>query len=228
MNKLLFLLGMFFFSISLLYAQDAAKTKLNADFAISAGSQQFGGHAWVSNMHFLGQKRKIGIGYGLRWNSYFGKDQNFTSAPPDLAGKDDKEGTLTLEKAQINSLSLAIFLQYNITSKLEAGFNIDALGFSFGKEQEGRYTPPGIGVGGTFNAKPTSANVLLIAANDIGSLFSDLYVRYWISPKIAIKAGYSLYFLEYTTNEEVEVLENNDRFRNNAATGNIGITWNLK
>lgn len=229
MNKTLFTLFFILMTSSFIYAQELAKSRLSADGSVSIGSQQYSGHLSLSNMHFLGAKRKIGIGYGLRWSSYAGTDQGFTSAPPEFAGKDDKEGTLTLASSQINSLNLAIFLQYNISAKLEAGFNIDAVGFSFGDEQAAAYAPPGTtSSSAAYLAKPTSGNVLLVGANDKGSLYSEFFARYWIKPNFGVKLGFAYYFLEYTTNEPITANDNNDRFRNSASMVGLGITWKIK
>lgn len=230
MNRFLSTLLLVLFASGVVLAQDPAKSRLSADLGLSIGAQQYGGHAWLSNMHFLGAKRKIGIGYGIRWNSYFGTDQNFTSAPPEFAGKEDKEGTLTVANAQIHSLNLAIFLQYNITSKLEAGFNIDAIGFSFGGEQASAFAPPGTGTSSTaaYLAKPTSTNLLLIGANDTGSLYSEFFVKYKLNERLAIKAAFSYYFLEYTTNNPIAANDNNDRFRNSASMVGLGVSYTIK
>jgi hypothetical protein len=230
MNRFLSTLLLVLFASGVVLAQDPAKSRLSADLGLSIGAQQYGGHAWLSNMHFLGAKRKIGIGYGIRWNSYFGTDQNFTSAPPEFAGKEDKEGTLTVANAQIHSLNLAIFLQYNITSKLEAGFNIDAIGFSFGGEQASAFAPPGTGTSSTaaYLAKPTSTNLLLIGANDTGSLYSEFFAKYKVSDRLAIKAAFSYYFLEYTTNTPIAANDNNDRFRNSASMVGLGVSYTIK
>ncbi|WP_299452461.1 hypothetical protein [uncultured Microscilla sp.] len=231
MNRLLSTLLLVLIASGLTYAQDSpAKSRFSADLGLSVGAQQYGGHAWLSNMHFLGAKRKIGIGYGIRWSSYFGTDQNFTSAPPEFAGKAEKEGTLTVANAQINSLNLAIFLQYNITSKLEAGFNIDAIGFSFGDEQASAFAPPGTGTSNTaaYLANPTSTNLLLVGANDRGSLYSEFFVRYKLNDRLAIKAAFSYYFLEYTTSQPIAANDDNDRFRNSASMVGLGVSYTIK
>ncbi len=228
MNKFLTTILIALISVNFIQGQDLAKSRLNAEFMLSAGSQQYGAHAWLANTHFLGKKRKIGIGYGIRWSSYFGTDQKFTSAPPEFAGNKDKEATLEVANAQINSLNLAIFLQYNITSKLEAGFNIDALGFSFGGEEQTNFVAANSDSRQAELAKPTSTNILLIGANDRGSLYSEFFARYWLTQQLGVKLGFTYYFLEYQTNSPVVANDNNDRFRNSATMASLGITWKLR
>lgn len=229
MNRVLSTLLVVLFASGWLHAQSIpAKSRLSADLALSAGAGQYAVHAWASNLHFLGKKRKFGIGYGIRWNSYFGTDQNFTSAPPEFVGKEDKEATLTVANAQINSLNLAIFLQYNFSEKFDVGFNIDALGFSFGGEQDAKFKAAGSTQDQTEKASPTSTNLLLVGANDRGSLNSEFFARYWFTQNLGVKLAFTYFFLEYTTNRPIAANDNNDRFRNSATMGSIGITWKIK
>jgi len=74
-----------------------------------------------------------------------------------------------------------------------------------------------------FTVKPTTLNLLLTSDNDIGTLNSEFFARYWIKPAWAIKAGYTFLFTEFTTNRELTF--NNDRFRNKAGMFMVGITY---
>lgn len=123
-------------------------------------------------------------------------------------------------------LNITINLGYNITPRWYAGFNIDAIGFSFGGEKNGRFITNNAGQ--TVSAKPTGFNLLLISDNDKGSLNSELFVRYQWNKKWAARLGYQFLFTEYTTATEVQRFpEANDRFRNKVSAVLFGVSYNL-
>lgn len=165
----------------------------NFDLALGVGDGEFSSAlSWVK-LHRIGKNQKINIGYGLRLSGYFGSDKLYKTAPASLIN-DKKIDTLTFASAQTNSLNATINLQYSFSPKFEIGFNIDAIGLSFGGEQNA--STAGVNIA---KASPTAGNILLIGNNDIGNLNSEFYLRYWVSPKFAIRAGFSHFFSEYTT-----------------------------
>ena len=112
---------------------------------------------------------------------------------------------------------------YRISTKFSVGFNIDALGFSFGGNTQGSYINGSQGQ--ATSAKPTSFNILLLGNKDIGSLNSEFYVRYFFQEKMAFKVAYQYLFTEYTSDTEVQqVPEPNERFRNKTSLLSLGIT----
>lgn len=204
-----------------------------------AKSQFASAFSW-NRSHGIGGKQRFKVGYGLRLTNYFGTGQNYVTAPAKFtSGKQSLAAlfsetiaanldTLTLPQAQVNSLNAAIYLSYTAFSgKLDIGFNIDAIGFSFGAERRGTFLSGGNT--GIQTAKPTGFNVLLISDSDRGSLNSELNVRYWIHPKWAIKAGYQFLFTEYTTTQAVQAVpgfsDRNSRFRNKSSMASVGIAY---
>jgi hypothetical protein len=117
-----------------------------------------------------------------------------------------------------------INLRYKFNEKILVGFNIDAIGFSFGGRKNGNYIN---GFEGAMtNAKPTSFNILLTSDNDRGSLNSELYVKYFLDEKWGVRAAAQFHFTEYTT--DVEIQQNpkpNDRFRNKSLMIAFGVTY---
>lgn len=209
----------------------------NFDAAFAAGNQEFStALSWV-HFHGVGKKQKFKIGYGVRYTGYTGKNKNYITAPAKLtSGQTGPQvlftdinaanyDTINFANSQHNAINLSINLQYSFTSKFELGFNIDAVGFTFGGSQTGKFissaNTPAFDVPQT--AKPTTLNALLISDNDIGSLNSELYARYWITNKLAIRAGLSFLFTEYTTNNKL--VQNNDRWRYKSLTPMLGITY---
>jgi hypothetical protein len=221
------------------FAQDLPKGfKYNNNFDLAlafGGGQTTISPSWA-HLHGIGKKEKFKIGYGVRFNSVFGSDQTFITAPAKLTSGKTGLGvlfsetieanldTISLVKSQVNSLNILVNLQYSFTRNLEVGFNIDALGFSFGGSQGGTYTRNGTNT--AISAKPTTANVLLTSDNDLGSLNSEFYARYWLSEKWAIKAGLTFIFSEYTTNTQVQQIpEPNDRFRYKTGQAMIAVSF---
>jgi hypothetical protein len=178
-------------------------------------------HSWR-----FGKSKKIEVGVGGRLTSYFGSAQYFSSAPASLAADESKSDSILLQSPQVNALNLAINLGYRISAKWSAGFNIDAVGFSLGTQQEGSYINGNQGQ--ATAAKPTSFNALLIGNNDRGTLNSEFYLRYFVREEWAIKLAYQYLFIEYTTDTQVQQRpEVNDRFRNKASLLSVGITKQL-
>lgn len=192
-------------------------------FTGAIGSRQ--GSASLDYFHLwkLGKSKRIEVGLGGRFTSYFGTSLYYASAPADLAGDERKSDSVLIQSPQINALNIAIHAGYRISSKFDVGFNIDALGFSFGGEQNGFYINGNQGQ--ATSAKPTSINILLVGNNDKGSLNSEFYVRYFVKEKLGVKLAYQHLFTEYTTDTTVQQLpEANDRFRNKANLFSLGLT----
>ncbi len=207
----------------------------NYDVAIGFGSAFSTALSWA-HFHKIGKKGKFQVGYGVRLTSLFGSNIDHITAPAKLTTgggglgvitQETIEGnldTLKLNSIQVNSLNISINLQYAFSEKVEVGFNIDALGVSFGGEQKGTFNARSQGrLPSQETAKPTTANVLLTSDNDIGSLNSELYARYWFSPRWAIRGGLSFAFSEYTTSRKLAL--DNDRFRSKILTPMIAVTF---
>jgi len=186
----------------------------------------------------LWKSKKFAAGAGARFTSYFGTNQDYITAPakltsggtgPGVIFKENIEAnidTFLIKSPQVNLLNIFINLRYNFNEKFQVGFNIDAIGFSFGGSKQGTYINGA--QGSTGSAKPSSFNVLLISDNDRGSLNSELYGKYYFNEKWGIKLGAQFLFTEYTTDTEVQQFpEPNDRFRNKPLLVALGIAYKL-
>jgi hypothetical protein len=207
-----------------------------ADLALAAGN---GFSPAISYSRLYGKKFKIGA--GIRLTSYFGGATDATTAPAKLtSGKASLAAlfsesipaqidTFRLGSTQTNALNLNLHLQYSITDKLELGFNIDAIGVTFGGEQSGRFTArqsDATGLannGATVTAKPTSFNLLLISDSDLGSLNSEIYARYWFNDHWGLRAGLSFQFVEYKTSRKLAF--DNDRFRSKILLPMLAVSY---
>jgi hypothetical protein len=193
--------------------------------------------SYVHNRRF-GKSDQIAVGIGGRFTSFVGRNLYYITAPAILTSGSTspliffKENivenidSLLIRSPQINSGNLLINIEYAVSNKITAGFNIDAIGFSFGRKTTGKY------INGSeekmSNASPTSFNILLISDNDRGSLNSEFYARYKVRQGIALKAGAQFLFTEYTTETEVQQEpQKNDRFRNKSLLFSAGVSFTL-
>jgi hypothetical protein len=117
-------------------------------------------------------------------------------------------------------------LGYKIGDYVEVGFNIDAIGFSFGPEGSPSFITNGKSK--SVKASPTSPNILLVGDNDLGSLNSHFYGRVKVTEKIGLNLAYQFLFNELTTTPKVQTLpEANDRFRVKSSQIYAGISFHV-
>lgn len=189
--------------------------------------------AYVHNWR-LGANRKFELGLGGRLTGCFGSNQYYTTAPASLTSGGAPFGepvkgnvdSLLVASTQIFAINAMFNFGYRFTPKLTVGFNIDAIGFSFGGENKGTYVN-GKDVQSVIS-NPTSFNVLLIGNNDRGTLNSELYVKYRLNDRWSVKGGLQHLFTEYTTVTKVQQYpEPNDRFRNKSYLFSIGVSMRL-
>lgn len=173
-----------------------------------------------------GSKKKFYVGTGVRFTSFSGSNVNFTTAPADLTADDKNVDTLLASSPGVNSLNLTINLGYKISEKFDVGFNIDAIGISFGPTGMPSYIRNGKSV--PSSASPTSPNILLVGDNDKGSLNSHLFVRYKLSDRLGLKVAYQFLFNELTTTTKIQTIPSaNDRFRAKSGMVYVGLNYNF-
>jgi hypothetical protein len=248
MKKKLVLVVCIFICIRTTFAQDSLKTKSYKynnyfDLAISGKKEQFAIAASWSHLHGIGKgKKRFKIGYGTRFTSYFGTNRYYTTAPAEYINPvqnletiatepiDENIDTIAIASPQVNLFNLTINLQYTIKKRLDIGFNIDAIGFSFGSQKKAYVISSSYDSGqkSEVYASPTAFNLLLTSNNDLGSLNSEFYLRYWVTPKLAIKGGFTFLFTEYTTDTELSFNNGtivNDRYRFKSGLAMMAISW---
>jgi hypothetical protein len=209
-------------------------------FDATVGVAKYQGAFSLSYVHTwrLGSKQKIAIGLGVRYTSYVASNQYYTTAPakltsgsssPSIIFQDniqDNIDTFLIKSPQVNAINLSIDIDYRMTKKIVAGFNIDVIGFSFGGSRTGNYINGAVGK--MVSATPTPFNILLISDNDKGSLNSEFYFKYLLNDKCGLKIGAQFLFTEYTTETKVQQYpEENDRFRNKSLLLCIGVSYKI-
>ncbi len=221
MRKFISTLSFLLFAV-MANAQKNSYAEVGGAFGSSSGSF---GAAYHKNWT-LGKKDKIIIGTGLRFTGFLGSQNNFITAPAKLTTDEKNIDSLHTPSPAIYSLNAMINLGYKLTNKIEVGFNIDALGFSFGPTGSPSYVRNGKKT--TVAASPTRTNILLVGDNDRGSLNSHFYGKYNFNEKFGVKLAYQFLFNELTTTTKVQTIpEANDRFRLKSTMVYAGLTYNF-
>ena len=244
MNKFILTTGIVLAIAGISYGQEKPlprKTQF-VDLTGTVGNSQ--GSIAASYVHNwrIGKRKKWEAGLGARYTGYMGSKKDFTTAPAKLsrttttpfiiffAGqKTENWDTLNIQRPFINSINISLNFGYNFSEKISAGFNIDLIGFSFGRKGSGILTSDGA----TTNepeAKPTSFNILLTGDNDIGSLNSEFFLKYKIDNRWGIKGVYQFYFAEYETRNVKQIAPDGTevyRFRNKANNFGLGVAYHF-
>jgi hypothetical protein len=232
---------LFWFPFTQVLTAQFLKQNNAADLSLSSNFKQSAVSGSVYHKHQFGKRKRLEIGYGLRYTGNFGSNSNFITAPAKLTSGNAGLGvifseilvsnldTIIFEKHQVNSLNLAVYLGFQLSEKIGLAFNIDALGFSFGSNQTADYNTSKRTQSPNKNskqpAKVTGFNALLTSDNDLGSLNSELLLRYKINPKFDFKVGATFVFTEYTTYENLYL--DNNRFRNKSLQPMIGFSCHI-
>lgn len=221
MKKSLLFLSFIFLSFGAI-AQNGTSFELGGGIGSSVNSISASGFQnWG-----IGAKKKIYVGTGVRFTSFFGSKINFTTAPADLTVDDKNVDTLFAPSPVLNSINLTINLGYQISEKIDIGFNIDAIGISFGPTGDPSYVTNGKSI--QSSASPTSPNILLVGDNDKGSLNSHLFIRYKLADHLGLKLAYQYLFNELTTTKKIQSIPSeNDRFRAKSGMVYLGLNYNF-
>jgi len=192
-----------------------------------------------SHLWKIGKSKKLAIGVGGRITSYLGANQYYITAPAKITSGssgpfvifkeniDENIDSLLIKSPQVTMINVSINIEYQIAARFTAGFNIDAIGFSFGADQSVNYINGFTGK--NTSAKPTYFNALLISDNDHGSLNSELFVKYKFSSKWSVRTGAQFLFTEYTSETEVQQYpEPNDRFRRKSLLFSLGVNYKIR
>lgn len=188
------------------------------------GSNFFAGSLFFQHSWRLGAKQRWDLTYGGRITSYFGNDIDHTSAPPAFYGDAATEDTVFLSSPRMSNVAIYIGATYSIKNKVPIGFNIDAIGYTFGSDLEGIYTGDGVSAPVTVN--PGSITALLVGPNDIGMLKAEFFVGYHINDKLTVRAGINNMYTEVRTPTEIQA--GNTRYRAENMGGLISLVYTIR
>ena len=191
-----------------------------------------------------GKKKKFELGIGARWTTYFGTKKDFVTAGPASLTRtftipflivfsglqEENIDTLQVQRPLVNAINASFNMGYHFTPKLYGGINIDVIGFTFGQKSSAVLTSNGT-TQTEPSSKPAGFNLLLTGDHDKGSLNSEFFIRYQVADRFSIKALYQFVFVEYKTENIVQIAPDGteiDRFRNKANNIGLGIVYHLK
>lgn len=212
-----------------------------ADLSVATNGKLSSVALTINQLHGLGRSHRFRVGYGLRFTATTASQLDYVTAPAKLTSGtqsfvalfteniNDNLDTLLLSKTQTNSLNVSIHLEYGITRRFDVGINIDAVGYTFGGKQSGLFVsnrPTRSSLHNTVQAaKVTPLNLLLVSDSDIGSLNSEAYVRYRVTPTLSVRGGIGFQFTEYTTDRKLTL--DNDRFRAKNAGVQLAVAYHF-
>ncbi len=218
------------------FAQEKSLMKRSLNASLALGDQQGSLSFLALRNYTVAKSKNFEMGFGARFTSYIGLNQYFVTAPAQLTSgstspfilfRDNINGNLDsiiVKSAATHSLNAAINFGYKISKKIQLGFNIDLIGFSFGKTSTANYINGN--KGNNTTASPTAFNLLLVSDNDRGSLNSEFYGSYFFNKKWGVKLAAQFLFTEYTSAVKVQTFpQENDRFRNKSLLASIGVTY---
>ena len=188
------------------------------------GSNFFAPSLFYQHSWRLGAKQRWDLTYGARVTSYFGSDIHHASAPPAYYGDPTLEDSVFVVSPRMSNVAIYVGATYSIKNKVPIGFNIDAIGYTFGGDLEGIYTGDGISTPVTVN--PGSITALLVGPNDIGMLKAEFFVGYRINNNFTVRAGINNMYTEVRTPTELQV--GNTRYRAENMGGLISLVYMIR
>jgi hypothetical protein len=220
-------------------SQAQKKSLSNTDFALTTliKTGVFAPSVSATKYFSLNKKKdtkfKIGVGARLGLASH-GYCSTYKTAPASLTKNVATVDSLGLDNSSVINLNALFAFQYQITSKINAEFNIDFFGLSFGGKQNA-YLRNEKGVDNTTmltTAKPTTGNILLVGDNDRGTLNSALNFTYKVNNHWKALLGGGFLFTEYTLANDTYIntantVVSNNRFRNKSMGVNLGVIYNF-
>ncbi len=242
--KNLLLIPLFLMCFMIGHSQQKATSNKSkwVDLAATAGSSKGSVAASYVYAWKTGKRQRWEIGLGARLTSAFGEKIDFITAPAKLsrsntvpflivfAGqKTENWDTLTVQRPFTNSLNLTANFGYNFSSKWKAGFNIDLIGFAFGRKSSAILTSNGV-TRTESEAKPAVFNALLTGDLDYGNLNSEFFLQHHFNDLWSVRAVYQFIFTEYKTTNIKQVAPDGtmvDRFRNKANNLGLGVSYSL-
>lgn len=234
------------------FAQSLVASRLSSGF--DAGMAYSTNHYNPSLTYYqllnIGERRLFSLGWTLRLGTFIGDNVNYYTAPARLTrGKTgfgalsapllvQNVDTVRYDYVTMTSLNVGIRGQLNL-GKVQIGASADLLGLTFGTKRTGRYqsstgrfqvdsvtTAPFAGPDVLQSSRASLANVRLLGDNDRGTLATEVYARFFVSQRIAIKAGYQWLTTE-TTVANRDVVADNNRFRHRAGMAYLALTFPL-
>ena len=197
-----------------------AQPKQSLQASAGAGSKL----AWGSGGYALEWpvwKERLALGFGLRTTIEKSGERVYHSAEADLSSAQQER--LVASPVLLGNAALFLTIQLKLAGRFGLGFNIDAAGYTFGRNDNARYGLDGLGPQVVLNGSQYS--LLLGNQNDHGFLHSEFYLSYKASRRVQVRAGFSHQNLELRLREPVT--PGKERFREFVNSGFVGVAVGL-
>ncbi|WP_025761787.1 hypothetical protein [Dyadobacter tibetensis] len=223
-------------------ASDAGSGQ-HLDFATTMGHHQGSTALAYVHSYKFGKNKRFDAGLGLRLTNSYGNNNRYITAGPArltrsftapflifFAGQETQNwDTLTVRRPLVNALNITANLSYAFTARISAGFNIDLIGYSFGRKSPGTLQSQGI-LKMDPAVRPSNFNLLLTGDHDKGTLNSEFFLKYQFNSNWGLRAIYQFLFTEYKTNSVEQIASDGTRiekFRNKANNFGLGISYHF-
>ncbi|WP_461137753.1 hypothetical protein [Spirosoma pomorum] len=196
------------------------------------------------------ESKIFSLGWTARLGAFYGDNIDFYTAPPRLTREKSGLGALwsplvdqNIDRVRFDYMT-ATSLNFGIRGRIklswiELGASADLLGLTLGKSRTGIYqsaagrfskdptiTIPFSGTNALQNGSPATGNLRLLGDNDQGSLSTEVFARFYINQRVAIKAGYQWQTTEMRMANR-DVIADNNRFRNRTGMPYLAVTLPL-
>ena len=149
----------------------------------------------------------VEVNGGVRVWSYFANDTQLTAV-----AVNSKQDRMRLSRVSATGVSFVMGANLKLAKIVDIGVNADLVGFAFGKRRGALYrlaSPESVEDtlslalnGKDVDIAPANLNVIpFLKKNNNG--VAEAFVRIWVSPQIAIKAGYVWGQVAYRTDEKL-------------------------
>ncbi|MPR32842.1 hypothetical protein [Salmonirosea aquatica] len=176
------------------YGQRISRVASGVDVGASFAKGQFAPSLLYYQALHPANSPWIEINGGARVWSYFAND-TYLTAP---AGN-SKEDAMQLSRVTATGISFVMGANFKLAKVIDLGVNADLLGISFGKRRNAIYrlaSPESVKDslslelnGEDVGIAPANLNVIPFLKNKNNGQ-AEAFIRVWVSPQLAIKAGY--------------------------------------
>jgi len=207
-------------------ARSAAPRGLARTLDASIGLARDRGTVAVSWNHLLAVlPGRLEVGLGARLTTFRATGPLvFRTGDPGLI-RDDRVNRLIISDPWVTSLNAQLLAVVRIAGGLEAGFDIDLVGYSFGPGRTGDYEATDPTFAGPRKARVSAFDLLLFDIRDRGQLNSEFFLGYRLDPVWTVRGGLSHVATEYRTVEPLD--GGNRRFRRFTNQWFVGVSRRL-
>lgn len=196
-------------------ASAGAPTEVVYDAAVGANKGLRSASVGLAQRHAVLWRNRVLLGYGARFSLLTGDLE--------LTGRGgDSDETLSVEGAKVLALNAVFHAALKVAEPFELGFNIDVAGIGGGSSENATYRSSPGAAPVRVGAEPARGNLLLIGPRDKGTLNSEWYAAWRLTPSFTVRAGWSHFLAGYRTDRE---LGGRREFKRFSDLGFVAVRW---